>query len=67
MPISLFQNPSFKRFLKALGIQQREIVGTILEALVLYYETNFSLEKASFSESSQLCLKTSACLYCHFK
>jgi len=46
MPLALYQNPSFKRSLKALGAQQREIVGTILEALVIYYETNFDLEKA---------------------
>lgn len=46
MPFHLYFTPSFKRALKALGYQEREITGIILEALEVYYLANCNLEKA---------------------
>ena len=46
MPFTLFYTPSFKRSVKALGSQQREIVGTILETLEIYFSTGCDLENA---------------------
>ena len=46
MPLSLYFFPSFKRSLKPLGHQERIIVGSILEALTIYYSSNCNLLEA---------------------
>lgn len=43
MPIYLYRRPSFERSLKRLGSAQREIVGAILEALIVYYSSGCDL------------------------
>lgn len=46
MPLHLYYRPSFKRSLKALGHEQKRIVGLILEALTVYYSSNCNLSEA---------------------
>lgn len=43
MPIHLYRRPSFERSLKHLSPGQREIVGAILEALIIYYSSGCDL------------------------
>lgn len=46
MPLYLYYRPSFNRSVKRLGSNQKEIIGTILEALDTYYSSNCSLPEA---------------------
>ena len=46
MPLRLYFRPSFKRNAKRLGHEQREIAGTIVEALNAYYRTGCNLDEA---------------------
>lgn len=46
MPLRLYYRPSFKRSLKALGREEKKIVGHILEALGTYYSNNSNLLEA---------------------
>ena len=46
MPLHLYYRPSFNRNVKRLGSSQKEIIGTILEALDTYYSSNCSLSEA---------------------
>ena len=43
MPIHLCRRPSFNRSLRRLGAEQKKIVGSTLEALVVYYSTGCDL------------------------
>lgn len=46
MSIQLYYRPSFNRSLKHLGSEQKEIAGTILEALDVYYASGCDLLSA---------------------
>ncbi|MGB2661527.1 MAG: hypothetical protein WBD04_03980 [Candidatus Omnitrophota bacterium] len=46
MPLSLYYRPSFKRSLKNLGSKDLKAVGSILEALQVYYSAGCDLGKA---------------------
>jgi len=46
MPLKLFRFLSFERSLKNLGSNQLKIVGSILEALEIYYSSDCDLEEA---------------------
>ena len=46
MALHLYFRPSFKRSLKALGGEQKKVVGLILEALTAYYQSNCDLIEA---------------------
>ena len=46
MPLHLYYRPSFNRSIKRLGSNQRKIIGSILEALDVYYSSNCDLLKA---------------------
>ena len=43
MPLHLYFRPSFRRSLRALGHEQKKVVGRILEALRVYYASNCDL------------------------
>jgi hypothetical protein len=51
MPLHLLFLPAFERSLKKLGPEQIQIVGRILEALTVYYESKCQIEKALEIES----------------
>ena len=51
MPLSLLTYSSFDRSLQALGPEQKEIAQRILEALIVYYDSNCSLEETRKIES----------------
>ena len=44
MPLVLFYQPSFNRSLKSLGFDEKQTVGIILEALLVYYSSGCKLE-----------------------
>ena len=46
MALILFLGPYFQRAFKKLGYEQRVIVGQIIEAVRIYYETDCNLEEA---------------------
>jgi hypothetical protein len=46
MPLCLYYRPSFNRSVKRLGSSRKNIIGTILEALDIYYSSNCSLSEA---------------------
>ncbi len=46
MSLKLYYRPSFNRTLKHLGYGQRKIVGSILEAVGVYYSSGCSLLEA---------------------
>jgi len=46
MPLHLYYRPSFKRSLKRLGLEQKKIVGLILESLAAYYSSGCNLQGA---------------------
>jgi hypothetical protein len=46
MPLCLYYRPSFNRSVKRLRSSQKNIIGTILEALDIYYSFNCSLSEA---------------------
>jgi hypothetical protein len=46
MPLCLYYRPSFNRSVKRLRSSQKNIIGTILEALDIYYSSNCSLSEA---------------------
>ena len=51
MPLTLLYHPAFERSLKKLGHDQIQIVGRILDALTVYYQSNGQLERAQQIES----------------
>jgi len=46
MPLHLYYRPSFNRSIKRLGSNHKMIIGTIIEALDVYYSSNCDLLKA---------------------
>ena len=46
MPLHLYYQPSFKRSLKNLGHEQKQITGLILETLYAYYASGCNLLEA---------------------
>lgn len=46
MPLTLYVSSSFRRSVRKLGAEQREIVAQILEAVRIYYSCACNLEEA---------------------
>ena len=46
MPLELYYSPSFNRSIRHLGVQQRKIIGLILEAVTVYYASACELAEA---------------------
>ncbi|MCK5451739.1 MAG: hypothetical protein KAI70_08235 [Candidatus Omnitrophica bacterium] len=46
MPLYLYYRPSFNRSVKQLGSGQKKIIGSMLEALDVYFSSNCDLSEA---------------------
>jgi len=46
MSLELYYSPSFSRSIRHLGVQQRKIIGLILEAISVYYSSACKIAEA---------------------